>query len=252
MMRSRNGSERIGGHSPFLPLAVAATLLPSALGSVPGAQANGGLELVDRVVAVVDEDPILLSDVERALALEARPPQEGESRAARERQALDGLIEQMLRQHEIARFGYEDAPLGEVDRQLTAVRSRFPDDAAWRAELARLGLDENQVRSLLAHQLSVLRFVEERLGPRVFVSVDDIRAHYDQRLVPELRAKGEPVPPIEQVRESIRAVLKQERLNAEIDRWTAELRANADVVDLLESEERPLPPPVAEIGADEP
>ena len=32
----------------------------------------------------------------------------------------------------------------------------------------------------------------------------------------------------------------------------AALGANADVVDLLESEKRPLPPPVAEIGTDQP
>ena len=94
----------------------------------------------------------------------------------------------------------------------------------------------------------MLRFVEERLGPRVFVSVDDIRAHYDSKLVPELRAKGQPVPPIEEVREAIRVLLKEERLNQEIERWTSELRAAADVVDLLEAEKRPLPPAATVLG----
>ena len=200
--------------------------------------------LVDRVVAVVDEDPILLSDLEQAVGLGLVSAGAGESRDALRRRALDGLVEQMLWQHEIARFGFEEAPLAEVDRQLEATRARFADDAAWRAELARLGLDEQRVRSLLAHQLSVLRFVEERLGPRVFVGVDEIRAHYDQVLVPELRATGTTVPPIEEVREAIRALLKEERLNREIERWTAELRLEADVVDYLEPDDRPLPPPV--------
>jgi hypothetical protein len=102
-----------------------------------------------------------------------------------------------------------------------------------------------EVRSLLAHQLAVLRFVEQRLGPRVFVGVEEIRKRYDEVLVPELRARGEAVPPIEEVREALRAVLREERLNTEIDRWTQELRRAADVVDLLETAARPLPPPIA-------
>ena len=258
MMRSLTGSVRsgaragrIGGRSAPLRLAVAATLLPSVFGSILGAQANGGLELVDRVVAVVNEDPILLSDLEQAVGLGLVRGEPGESPGALKRRALDGLVEQMLWQHEIARFGFEEAPLAEVDRQLEAARARFPDDAAWQAELSRLGLDEQRVRSLLAHQLSVLRFVEERLGPRVFVGVDEIRAHYDQVLVPELRSAGKPVPPIEEVREAIRALLKEERLNREIERWTADLRREADVVDYLEPDDRPLPPPVIVLPREE-
>lgn len=204
--------------------------------------------LVDRVVAVVDEDPILLSDLERAIGLGLVRGEPSESVASLERRALDGLIEQRLRLHEIARFGFEDAPLAEVDRQLERVRSHFDDEARWRQELERLGLDEQRVRQILAHQLSVLTFVEERLGPRVFVGVEEIRRHYDEVLVPRLRAAGEPVPPIEEVREAIRALLKEELLNREIDRWTAELRRAADVVDLLDRPERPLPPVVLTLG----
>jgi hypothetical protein len=200
--------------------------------------------LVDRVVAVVDEDPILLSDLERAIGLGLVPRQAGESDVAIERRALDALVEQKLRLHEIARFGVEDAPLDEVDRQLERLRAGFPDEAAWQAELARLGLAESGVRQILARQLSVLGYVEQRLGPRVYVSVEEIRRYYDDELVPKLRAAGDPVPPVEEIRESIRAVLREERLNREIDRWTSELRRQADVIDLLDADERPLPPVV--------
>ena len=198
--------------------------------------------LVDRVVAVVDEDPILLSDLERAIGLGLVPRQPGEEDAALERRALDALIEQKLRLHEIARFGVEDAPLEEVDRQLERLRSRFADERAWQAELARLGLAEAEVRQILARQLSVLAYVEQRLGPRVYVGIEEIRKYYDEVLVPKLEAAGEPVPPVDEIRESIRAVLREERLDSEIDRWTAELRRQADVIDLLDAGGESLPP----------
>jgi hypothetical protein len=218
-------------------------LVLAALPAVLGAQPETGPELLDRVVALVDEDPILLSDLERAVALRYVAPEAGESEASRRRRALDALIEWRLRLHEIARFGFEQAPLDEVERQLERLRARYPSDAAWRAELARLGLDEAQVRQILARQLAVLEYVEQRLGPRVFVNADEIQSHYEEDLVPRLRARGDPVPPIEEVREAIRSVLREQKFDAELERWTRELRREADVVDLLEVEERPLPPP---------
>ncbi len=217
-------------------------LLSVAFAALAGAAEEPPHTLVDRVVAVVDGDPILASDLERAIGLGLIERRSGESDEALRRRALDRLIEHRLRLHEIDRFGFEAAELAEVEAQFEHLRSRFPSEAAFRAELARLGLEEAGLRQLLARQLSVLLYVEERLGPRVFVGVEDIRKHYDEELVPELRRRGEPVPPLDEVREAIRELLRTRRLNEEIDRWTAELRAKADVVDLLERERRELPP----------
>ena len=226
--------------------------------AVPGAAAPGAPEhlespaaarLIDRVVAVVDEDPILDSDIERVVRLGLLPAVAGESLADQRRRALDLAIEQKLRLHEVDRFGFEETPLALVDRQLEETRSRFASEEDFRSELVRLGLDEGSLRQLLARQLAVLGYVEERLGPRVFVSVDDIGRYYNEELLPELQRTATPaaeIPALETVRESIRAVLRERRLNDEIDRWTADLRRKADVVDYLDREPRPLPPLVEE------
>ena len=39
-------------------------------------------------------------------------------------------------------------------------------------------------------------------------------------------------------------MLRERRLNDEVDRWTADLRTKADVVDYLDHEPRELPPVV--------
>jgi len=93
-------------------------------------------------------------------------------------------------------------------------------------------------------QLATLAFVEERLGPRVFVGIEEIRRYYEETLVPDLAELGQPAPPIEEVRESIRALLREKKLDQEIVRWTAELRRAADIVDLLDAPEEALPPVV--------
>ena len=151
---------------------------------VRGAQAP---QLVDRVVAVVDEDPILASELERVIASASRAP-EGEERRALRRRVLDGLIEQRLRFHEIDRFGFEQVPVDEIERSVAEIRAPLRRARRSSARGSRdLGLDRGGLRQLVARQLMVLTYVEERLGPRVFVGLDDIRAYFDEVLTPELQ-----------------------------------------------------------------
>jgi hypothetical protein len=205
-------------------------------------------ELLDRIVAVVDEDPILLSDIRRVIALglvERRPEEDDRGL---DRRVLDDLIAQRLRSHEVDRYGFEVVPLELVEEQVEALRQRSGDPEAFEQRMSELGLDGEGVRRLLTRQLQVLIFVEERLGPRVFVSLEDIRAHYSEVLTPQLEEAGQSVPPLAEVREQIREMLRQERLNREIERWTEELRREADVIDQLDRPPRPLPPPVSGRG----
>jgi hypothetical protein len=204
--------------------------------------------LQDRVLAVVDEDPILASDVERVikLGLEQAAPNENESQFRR--RVLDGLIEQRLRFHEIDRFGFEQVPVAEIERNVAQIRSRFPDEASFQRALKDVGLDPKKLRQLVARQLLVLTYVDERLGPRVFVSLEDINRHYREVLAPEMRRRGQPVPPIDDVREDIREVLKQQKLTQEMEKWTQELRDQADVIVYGERPAgAPLPPVVKRI-----
>ncbi|MDH3744454.1 MAG: SurA N-terminal domain-containing protein [Acidobacteriota bacterium] len=202
-------------------------------------------QVLDRILAVVDEDPILASDVDRVLGLGVFGAQAGEGEvssedneeAALRRSVLDQLIEERLRFHEIDRFGFTEISLADVEKGFLGIRERFPSEQAFRQRLAKLGLDEDGVRQLVARQIMVLTFVEERLGPRIFVGRDEIRAYYDGPLTEQLRASGSSVPSLESVREEVRAVLKEARLNEEIDRWTEELWREADVQDYFD---RPL------------
>lgn len=205
-------------------------------------------ELIDRVLAVVDEDPILQSEVTQIVELRMVDRVEGENERALRRRILDQLIEQRLRFHEIDSFGFVELPTAEVEEGYARIRGRFASDREFAERLKELGLEADSLRQLVARQLMVLTFVDERLGPRVFVDLDDIRAYYDQTLVPEMRRRGATPPPLQQVRESIRVVLKEERLNTEIASWTEELRRLADVEDYFDEIEDTLPGVVATVG----
>lgn len=217
---------------------------------VLAAAAAAGEELVDRIVAVVDDDPIFLSDVERIIALGLAEAAAGEEPRAFRRRVLDDLIDQRLRLHEVERYDVSQVSVAEVDRQVERIRERAGGADALAAELRRLGLDEEGLRHLLTRQLRVLAYIDERIGPRVFVDLDDIRAYYETALAAEMARQGLPLPPLAEVREAIRRLLRERRLNEEIEAWTEELRRAADVVDHFDRASRDLPPLVRRIESE--
>ena len=207
--------------------------------------------LQDRVQAVVDEDPILASDVERAIRLGLVQPNAGEADPQFRRRVLDGLIDQRLQFHEIDRFNFQQAPVDDIQKRVAEIRARFPDEAAFQKALKEVGLDPKSLRQLVARQLLVLTYVDERLGSRVFVGPDDISKYYRDVLTPEMQKGGHPVPPLPDVREDIREVLKQQKMTQEMTSWTRELREKADVV-VYPAGSQPLPPVVKTISGKKP
>jgi hypothetical protein len=237
--------------SAFLSLGLSAVLAatPPAAGVAPQKAAAPAAEpqLEDRVMAVVDEDPVLASEVERVVALGLDKARPGESDVAFHRRILNDLIEQRLRFHEIDRFGFEQVPVDLIEKNVAEIRARFPSEAAFRKTLQDLGLTYQALRQLVAQQLLVLTHVEEQLGPRVFVSLDDITQYYRTVLTPEMQKRKQPVPPLDDVREQIRTVLKEQRLNQELDKWTEELRRNADIHVYFDRPPDHLPPVIKRI-----
>jgi parvulin-like peptidyl-prolyl isomerase len=233
-----------------MPLLLAPVL--ALLLVVPPAPAAGQATLKDRVVAIVDEDPILASDVERVIGLGLVPANPGESDRDFRRRVLGRLIDERLRFHEIDRFGFEQVPVAQVDKNVQEIRARFKTEAEFNQRLKEMGLTLAGLRQLVTRQVMVLTYVDERLGAKVFVSAEDVDAYYRDSLAPELKKLNQPVPPIEQVRDQIRTVLKEQRLNQEIDSWTDELRRKADILNYFDDEGKPLPPVVKTIGKKKP
>lgn len=207
-------------------LLLLASLFAASLGS------QEPFELVDRVVAMVDGDAIFLSDVERARALA------GGGDTLTDRELLDRLIDERLRLHEVERFESVPVSLDEVDRQVEALRTQLLPETL-EARLASMEMSLEELRETFARQLLLLEYVEERLGARVFVDLDDVRAYYDETLVPQLEARGDEIPPLERVREQIRSLIREQRLDEEIALWTEDLRRSADIVDTLDEEPEP-------------
>jgi hypothetical protein len=103
-------------------------------------------EVIDRVLAVVSDQVITLSDVTAArdLGLESAPGAADPIRAI-----LSKLIDRELVLAEVERYSPPEPSTATIDAAVAEVRSRFPSASAYAETLARSGVDERHLREML-------------------------------------------------------------------------------------------------------
>ena len=224
------------GWSVHLGLGVVAVLcaLPadsggSGSGALGQTRPGTGAARVDRVLAVVNGEPITYSEVLEAIALTP-----GVVPAPTLDETLERLIDARLMEHEARRYLQEPPSEEESEATLRALMDRFATPEDYRATLRRLGIAEDYLRKRIQRELIVDRYVDRRFRPLVQVAQRDVEEYYRTVLLPDLDA-GSPATLVE-VESLIRNILEQRDLNRRISAWVDELKSSARIVRLPLSE----------------
>lgn len=151
------------------------------------------IELIDRVVAVVGDTALLLSELkENILQLQARgielPPEGSPGRDSLMHELLFSLVDQaVLLNRAVAAGVTVDAELidRETDRRFREVRNSFPSAAEFQQTVVSAGLNLFQYRETLRNQVraqflieTFLRNNRDRLPP-VSVSEEEVVAYFE-------------------------------------------------------------------------
>lgn len=187
-----------------LPAAVALAALLLPLGTLPaGAQqigpAAGGQEgpaVVDRIVAVVGDTSVLLTEVQQQLLrLRQQGVQIPDDPAGRDsvfQQALEGMIEERMIVEAAKEAGVSvpEQQLNQVvDDRFSQMRGRFPSDSAFRAAVEESGQNMFQFRQMLRDQARAeilqsnfrRQLIQNGELPAATVSEEEIRAYFESR-----------------------------------------------------------------------
>lgn len=181
-------------------------------------------QIIDRILAVVDNSIITQSDVVAVMRLGIeKAPGAPDPVAA----VLDALIERRLTLTEVDRYAPPEPSAADVDLRFERIRRAFPSTTAFQAVLSQTGLDETQLRRHLRDDLRIDAYLQQRFGSVVQPSEDQIlgyyRAHQDQ-----FSASGV-VRPFDEVHDDALRALVAERRRALIREWTASLRRKGNV-----------------------
>jgi hypothetical protein len=134
----------------------------AALALVVLAARGVGAETIDRVLAVVAGQIITLSDVTAARELQLET---ADNAADPIRAVLSKLIDRELVIAEVDRYAPPDPPPDAIERELAAIRARFPSTDAFETALARSGIDERHVRETIRQNLRIRTYIDQRFSP---------------------------------------------------------------------------------------
>ncbi|OLC89702.1 MAG: hypothetical protein DMG35_14375 [Acidobacteria bacterium] len=187
-------------------------------------------EVVDRIVARVENDVILLSDI-RVLS---RYQQFLDGKSETDAQILDRLIDQWIVRTE-AEVSRTPRPSEEdIDRSLGSLKNSFVSEQEYEARKKQAALSDQDIRAMAATQLYLSYYLDSRFRPGVQIDPKAIEDFYQNTVLPRAKARGQDPPTLEAARDSIQEALVQNGINEQAERWLKESRLRLHIEKLLE------------------
>ena len=186
-------------------------------------------EVIDRMVARVENDIILLSDIRFLSRYQMLVDGKSESDA----QILDRLIDQWIVRNEASVARTPKPTEAEIDRGLQRLQQSFASKDDYEARRKLAGLSEADVRRLTADQLYLNNYLDSRFRASVQVNDQAIEAFYQNALLPRAKARRQSPPTLDAAHDYIQEALVQQGINEQADRWLNESRARIHVTKML-------------------
>jgi hypothetical protein len=191
-------------------------------------------ELIDRVVARVENDVILLSEVR----LLSRYQLLVEGKTESDSEILDRLIDQWIVRSEADIARTPQPSDADIDRSVQRLVQGFSSQQDFEARRKLAGLTEADVRRITTDQLFLNNYLDSRFRPTVQVSEQAIQDFYKNSLLPRAQARGTTPPAFDTAHDFIQEALIQRGINEQANKWLKESHARLRVTKMLE-ESRP-------------
>ena len=182
-------------------------------------------DVIDRVLAIVQDHLITLSDVRASMALGLVRPAEG---ADPLESALERWIDRVLMLEEVERYAPREPAPGEVTAALDALMARAGGPEAFRATLVAYGFDESWVRQWIRADLRTQSYVEQRFAGTMMPTEEELENYYRQH-PSEFVRDGQPLTAAE-AQQRARERVMEARRTAVLRDWIEGLRRRAEIV----------------------
>jgi len=208
--------------------------------------APGAGVVLDRLVAVVNGDVILESDVDEERRFEQIQPYRTAAESTRAK-IIERLVDRALILQQSALQPEDTVTDTDLDAQLATLRRDIPackqyhceTDDGWKKFLGDHGFTEAEFSVRWRQRMQLLKFIEVRFRNGVRIKDDEIQAYYEKTMLPEYAKQNVTPPPIEAIKKRIEEVLLQQQVSALLEDWLKSLRAQGSVRILMPGEVAP-------------
>jgi parvulin-like peptidyl-prolyl isomerase len=184
-----------------------------------------GQEVVDRIVARVENDIILLSDVREL----GRYQEFVDGKSENDVKIVDRLIDQWTVRSEAELSRFPKPGDAEIDRGVSRVVKSFASPEEYEARKKQSGMTDAEVRKMVASQLYLSNYLDSRFRPSVQIDEKAIEDFYQNAVIPRAKVRGQAPPTLDSAREVIQEALIESGVNDQADRWLKESRARLHV-----------------------
>ena len=214
---------------------LAAQSAPVTSSGLPPAAVRG-VEL-DRLVAVVNQDVILESDIDQERRMAAFQPFRDTRLVSTRDQVIERLIDRVLILQQARLQAEEEIPDKQIEEQLNSLRKDIPQcelyhcdtEAGWEKFVAAQGFTLPELIRVWRERMEVLHFVEVRFRSGIQISDDEVHTYYEKTLLPQYMKQKAVAPPEESIATRIREVLLQQQVVDLLGDWLKSLRAQGTV-----------------------
>ncbi len=182
-------------------------------------------KVVDRVVARVEEDIILQSDVEQLARYQILVDGKSES----ETRILDRLIDQWIVRKEAEASHFPGPVKADVDRGLQRLERSFAKKEDFDAQRKKAGISEGELLQIVTAQAYLSNYLDSRFRPTVQVDEKAIQDFYDTAVIPRAKARGQEPPSFDAARDLIQEALTERGINEQADKWLTESRTRLSI-----------------------
>lgn len=216
---------------------------PSMMPQEPGTE-------VDRVVAIVDGQVVLDSDVDEERRFETIQPfvrNDGDAATTTREREIERLVNRTLILQQAKLQVEDNITDADVDKEVDGLRKTLAacktlactTDAGWSAFLHTHGFTAPEFRERWKERMQVLAFIQERFGAGTTVSDAQVKAFYQNTMLPQYAKAHVKAATLASVEPRIREVLQQQQISSLLRDWLQSLRAQGSITVLHPGEEAP-------------
>jgi hypothetical protein len=199
-----------------------------ALLPVPGR--SRAQDVIDRIVARVETDIILLSDVRQLNRYQVLL----DGKAQSDEDILNRLIDQWIVRSEASVARFPQPSDEDVNRSIERLKRSFSSPEEFQLRQKNSGLTEDDIRRFVRAQLYLSNYLDSRFRPAIQIDEKAIEEFYKNRVVPRSESREQTPPTLENARDFIQEALVQRAINEQADRWLKESRARVRVEIMLD------------------
>lgn len=183
-------------------------------------------EVMDRIVAVVNDSIITLTDLKIADAF-GLYKYEFEGKAD---SLLSSILERMVNQKVVIEATRENISVekAELKAELERVSEGLGSEK-FQKRLNEFGLGLEELEGYLKEKIMYQKAISRRFGQEVILSLEEIETYYSEVYSPAQEERGLEPRPMTEILGEIEMTLKQEKMKRQIAEWINNLRKQADV-----------------------